>query len=288
MISGQASNLETQSDCQVFANFVPFGTDADGQVIGQGCVYPRSALTIADQLTARGLRWRGYMQDMENGGPGVATTCRHPALNKPDDTQQAQVGDQYAARHNPFVYFHSLIDDDARDCLANDVPLTYLPADLARASRTPNFSFITPNLCEDGHDAPCVDGRPGGLASADEFLKEWVPRITSSPAFKKDGLLMITFDEAEGSGLEGDASACCNQPPGPNTPNPGGPVPGPGGGRIGALLISPFIKAGTVNPSPYNHYAFLRTVEDFFRLPHLGYAGRPDLRGFGSDVFGAG
>ena len=73
---------------------------------------------------------------------------------------------------------------------------------------------------------------------------------------------------------------------GPNTPNPGGPVPGPGGGRIGALLISPFVKAGTVNPSPYNHYAFLRSVEDFFRLPHLGYAGRPDLRAFGSDVFG--
>ena len=43
---------------------------------------------------------------------------------------------------------------------------------------TPNYSFITPNLCNDGHDEPCVDGKPGGLKSADEFLKLWVPRIT--------------------------------------------------------------------------------------------------------------
>ena len=41
--------------------------------------------------------------------------------------------------------------------------------------------MITPNLCHDGHDAPCVDGEPGGLASADEWLKKWVPAITESP-----------------------------------------------------------------------------------------------------------
>src|SRR5205814_5768954 len=136
--------------------------------------------------------------------------------------QSAKVGDQYAARHNPFVYFHSLIDDDAR-CQSHVVDLSQLDKDLARPKTTPQFSFITPNLCHDGHDSPCVDGQPGGLVSADAFLQAWVPRIESSPAYAEGGMIVITFDEAESS----DASACCNEQPGPNTTNPGGLTPGP-------------------------------------------------------------
>ena len=60
---------------------------------------------------------------------------------------------------------------------------------------------------------------------------------------------------------------------------------GPGGGRIGALLLSPFIRAGTVSDVPYNHYALLRSVEDIFHLAHLGYAGQPGLKRFGADIF---
>jgi len=56
------------------------------------------------------------------------------------------------------------------------------------------------------------------LEGANEFLKTWVPRILASPAYKQDGLLLVTFDEAEvqTSPPSGDASACCNQPPGPS------------------------------------------------------------------------
>ena len=103
MISGQAPNVQTQSDCQVYSEMLPGVVGPDGQAIGQGCVYPAAVPTVADQLAAKGLTWKGYMQDM--GSP-----CRHPALNGRDDTQSARVGDQYAARHNPFVYFHSIID----------------------------------------------------------------------------------------------------------------------------------------------------------------------------------
>ena len=162
------------------------------------------------------------------------------------------------------------------------MPLSALPADLASAERTPNLSFIVPNLCEDGHDAPCVDGRPGGLESADAWLREWIPRILDSPAFQQDGLLVVTFDEAGD-----DASACCDEPIGPNTPNNGGSIPGRGGGRIGAVLVSPFIAPGTVNDTPYNHYALLRSLEDVFGVGHLGYAARPGLRAFGDDVYAA-
>jgi hypothetical protein len=51
------------------------------------------------------------------------------------------------------------------------------------------------------------------------------------------------------------------------------------------VLLSPGIAAGTVTNRDYNHYSLLRSIEDFFGLPHLGYAAAPDLQAFGSDVF---
>ncbi|HET7654420.1 MAG TPA: alkaline phosphatase family protein [Acidimicrobiales bacterium] len=281
MVSGQAPNPQTQSDCQFFTDFVSLtggALDGNGQAVGTGCVYPANVRTVADQLESAGFTWKGYMEDM-------GTPCRHPAVNSRDETQSAKVGDQYAARHNPFVYFHSIIDDPAR-CAAHVVDLKALPADLASEKTTPAFSFISPNLCNDGHDAPCVDGKPGGLVSADAFLQEWVPRITSSPAFAKNGVLIVTFDEAEVGDAATDTRACCHEPTGPNTLMPG--IVGPGGGRTGTVVLGPKIRPGTVSDEPYNHYSLLRTFEDLFGLTHLGFAGQAGLRAFGGDVFTGG
>ena len=46
------------------------------------------------------------------------------------------------------------------------------------------------------------------------------------------------------------------------------------------MLLSPFLKPGTVSNVPYNHYSMLKTIEDIFGLDHLGYAGQPGLQGF--------
>jgi hypothetical protein len=291
LVSGQGANVETQADCQIYSDFVGGVIGLDGQAIGQGCVYPSSVKTVADQLTARGLTWKGYMEDMGNDTAREAALCGRPQLNTRDNTQTASPEDQYAARHNPFVYFHSIVDDPV-SCEQHDVPLTQLPADLAKSRNTPNFTFITPDLCNDGHDGDgtpgsCADGGPGGLVAADAFLKTWVPRITGSQAFTRDGLLLITFDEAEGEPPSGDASACCNEAQFPNTPNNGGPVPGMGGGRVGAVALSPFIRAGTVTNHSYNHFSMLRSIEGLFGLPYLGYANTPDPGSFGADVFTA-
>jgi len=269
-ISGQSPNPSTQSDCFRYTNFAAAGTGAYGQALGKGCVYPTSVKTVADQLASSGKTWRGYMEDM-------GTPCRHPQIGSPDPTIVARKGDQYATRHNPFVYFHSIVDGP--QCAANDVVLSKLTGDLASAATTPNLAFITPNLCHDGHDAPCVDGQPGGLVSADRFLAQWVPKILASPAYQAGGMLVITFDEAE----TGDASACCHTPPSPNTAKPG--LTGPGGGRVGALVLSPRALAGTMSATPYNHYALLCSIENVFALPHLGFAGAPGLACFGTDVY---
>ena len=293
MVSGQGSNPQTQIDCQFYTPFVGGQIGGFGQALGTGCVYPASVKTIANQLSVRGLTWKGYMEDMGNAA-GQPKTCRHPVLGSRDPTQSARVGDQYAARHNPFVYFESILSSPM--CAKDDVPLTQLPGDLRSAATTPNYSFITPNLCDDGHDIKCVDGRTGGLPGADRFLRLWVPRILSSPAYKRDGMLAIVFDEAEdmldwlkyhpkGVPPGGDASACCNEPQFPNTVNNGGLNVGRGGGRTGAVLLSPFIDPGTVDRVAYNHFSLLRSIEDIFGLGHLGYAGMPGLRALGADAF---
>ena len=278
MISGQAPNAETQADCKVFSDFVRSspGRGAHGQVRGRGCVYPSDVETVADQLETAGFAWKGYMEDMGADPARESAACGHVPIGTTDATNHASDKDQYADKHDPFVYFHSIIDNRAR-CAAHVVNLDALESDLRKPETTPNFSFITPNLCHDGHDAPCIDGKPGGLVSADRFLRKWVPRILASPAFKRDGLLVITFDEGT------DASACCGERPLPGGPEPG--RSGPGGGRIGAVLLSPMIAPGRVSRKSYNHYSLLRTVEDIFGLSHLGYAAAPQLRSFGKDVF---
>jgi hypothetical protein len=252
MISGQAPNIVTQADCPLFLDFIGTGPIVSGQAVGQGCVFPASVGTIADQLETAKLSWKGYMEDMGNDpSRGDQSTCGHPALNAQDNTQSANAKDQYATRHDPFVYFHNLIDDQAR-CDSHVVNLDALNADLASAGTTPNLVFITPDLCHDGHDATCADATEnGGLKGINDFLTEWVPKILASPAYQQDGLLIVTFDEASTS----DGSACCGEaggpPTSPNTPLPG--ITGSGGGKIGAVLLSSFIKPGTTSALSYNH-----------------------------------
>jgi hypothetical protein len=304
MISGQAATPETRNDCFIFADFQLTGITPDGQAIGKGCVYPSSVKTVADQLKAAHKTWRAYMGDMGNDPNRESATCGHAPLNQVDNTESAEapspsvpLGDQYAARHNPFVYFHSIIDSP--DCNSNVVNLNELPTDLASEETTPNFVFITPNLCDDGHDGPCKNGQPGGLVSADLFLQKWVPMIQASEAYRRDGLLIINFDEAGASIAPNpnggfivsfDGQFCCNEQPGPNL----GPFPQSsqigsftltfknyGGDRTGAVLLSRFLQKGAVSNIPFNHYSLLKTIEDIFDLDeHLGYAGQPGLMDF--------
>ena len=198
---------------------------------------------------------------------GMKSPCRHPEAGAEDANQDASPDDQYATRHNPFVYFAAITSSP--DCQKNVVDFTELAGDLRSAATTPNLSYISPNLCNDGHDSPCADGREGGMVSSDVWLQKHIPTILDSPAYKQDGMLVITFDEADGARQ------------GPKGAVPGGTA----GGRVGALVLSPFVRGGTTSDKPYSHYSLLATIEDTFSLPRLGYAGAPGLNAFGSDVF---
>lgn len=239
--------------------------------------------------------------------------CDHPKkIGDPDLTTLPswlhQNRDHYTPRHNPFVYFRSLIGKgDAPHsvvCDQNDVPLEDadhhgLQYDLEH-NDIPSFVFISPDLCHDGHSY-CSSAKPGGaneiraseMESIDSFLDKWGPVIQNSAAYKDGGLIIITFDEAEvpkhlaprdepGDDAEVDDTwdlSCCAEKPGPGWKHPG--LEGPGGGRVGAILISPYIKPHSPdNNNEYNHYSMLRSIEDFFDLDHLGYAAQGGLNTF--------
>ena len=296
LISGQPPNVENQSDCQVFSDFAGALTLPDGVESGVGCVYPAGVENIGTQLTAKGLNWKAYEEDMGNDPNRETAACGHPAVNSSDGTQDAEVGDGYATRHDPFVYFHSVIDDQTYcddHVVALGSPTGAMPAaaltgetglatDLKKISTTPAFSFITPNLCDDGHDYPCTNQAGGisALADIDTFLSTWVPKITASPAFRRNGLLEITFDESDGP--QSDSAACCGEVPGPGSPLPG--ITGPGGGRVGAVLLSPFIAPDTISTTDYNHYSSLASWESLFGLARLADAATVTST-FGSDVY---
>ncbi|MCU4187310.1 alkaline phosphatase family protein [Acidiferrimicrobium sp. IK] len=295
MVSGQPPNPETQLDCQVYSDFLTLGA-LNGIQTGAGCVYPDTIANIGNQLTRKGLTWKAYEQDMGNDPNRETAACGHPSINSIDGTQKAVAGDGYAARHDPFVYFHSVIDYPTY-CDAHVVAMgapdgtmpaaalageTGLATDLQRASTTPAYSFITPNLCADGHDYPCVNttGGTSALDDIDSFLSTWVPKIMASPAYKRGGLIEITFDESDGP--QSDSSACCGEGPTVASLLPG--ITGLGGGKVGAVLLSPYIKGGTTTAAAYNHYSTLATDEKIFGLPRLGEAASVTST-FGPDVF---
>jgi phosphatidylinositol-3-phosphatase len=290
LVSGQAPSLGTQADCPLWTPFPgQFIAGPYHQALGEGCVYPTTVPTLGNQLSATGRNWAAYLQDMGNdpARDNTVSTARGPACGHPatwaiDHTQKAAKGDQYAARHNGFTFFRSVTANEAF-CDAHILSFRPLPGNLAHASATPAFSFIAPDLCNDGHDAPCASGAPGGLMQADAFLSQWVPKIMAAPVYRDGGLIVITFDEGS------DSAACCGETAGLGPGHPNVPLPGrtgPGGGRIGAVVLSPLIRPGTVSTVAYNHYSLLRTIEDIFGLPHLGNAAMLQVRSFGPDVFG--
>jgi phosphatidylinositol-3-phosphatase len=294
LISGQGPTAETAANCPNYSDIAPATVGADEQVTGQGCVYPSSTETLPGQLTAKHLTWRAYIEGMDEGGTGVPPApaggaCGHPVLGAagggaPIPAATPPAGQTYATWRNPFVYFQALIGSPA--CASNDVGLNKLASDLSNPKNTPNFAYIAPDLCHDGSPTPCANGAPAGLGAAEGFLKQVVPEITGSKAYKENGLLVITVDQAPSSGAFAESSSCCGQPQFPNLPAASSPLGPKGGGQVGALLLSPYIKQG-VSQEPYNHFSLLRTTEDLFDLEHLGYAGLSKVSSFEPSIFAA-
>jgi hypothetical protein len=245
MVSGQAPNADTRGDCATYAEFPSRAkTASNGDVSGDGCIYPDTALTIGDQVTSSGKFWGAYVEDEGN------QPCVHPNSGAADDAALPGAGAEYDTRHNPFIYFHSLLD--LGDCATDDLALTALPKALRSAANTPEYSFIGPDACDDASATTCPGGDLSGLAGENAFLATWVPQILASPAYKKNGMLLIVFTT-----------------PGPaatSSPKTSTAV------RTGALVLSRYSTAGTTVKATYNPYSVLVSIEDLFGFTPLAHA----------------
>ena len=248
-ISGQAPTADTKAGCPDYGK----------------CVYSAEELTLADQLGIAQFSWRAYVEGMVDPTTGAPANCVYPQPGAPENTAPGS----YSSKANPFVYFHSLLD--LGDCASNDVPATELDKDLTKATKTPSFSYIAPSTCNAGVPGQCppnADGTPAteGAAAADAYLGQLVPKILASPAYKKDGLLIVAFSEAPA--------------PPAGAPAPAEPL------KTGALLLSPFVTAGSTDAGEYTPYSLLKSTEDLFGLEYLGKAAGAKVRSFGQGLRG--
>ncbi len=253
-LSGQPPTKATEAECPVFTAFPPTSKlSKAGIVSGEGCVYPVEVFTLGDQLEVGGFSWRAYLEGMVDPTTGAPGNCVYPGA---EEEEKPETGG-YSARLNPFTHFHSLLDLGA--CSTNDVPITELKKDLKSEAKTPSFSYISPDLCSAGVTGQCPEGAPTGPAAADAWLAEVVPEILESPAYKKDGLLIVSFGGVN--------------PPVP--PTEGAPAPATSANplKTGAVLVSKFVTKGSTDAAHYTPYSLLRATEELFGLGQLAKAG---------------
>jgi membrane-associated phospholipid phosphatase len=141
---------------------------------------------------------------------------------------------------NPFLHLDSVRSSPLR-CY-RVVPLTQLNADLERG-RIPRFALVTPDLADDMHS--------GSIRQADTFLHRLDHQLLAASPRGSGMLLIVTFDEGRSDhGLHGR----------------------PGGGHVATIVVGPGVPVGARDPTPYDHYALLRSLERRFGLRPLRHA----------------
>ena len=206
---------------------------------------------IVDRIEGSHRTWKAYMEDYpsscgSNCSPGGCFVGGNstPGL--------------YASIHNPFVYYHDIVNSTSRCSRivpANSlIPPTQICGtskapgivetdnlflqDLNSASTSSNYMFLTPNTVDDVHD--CMD-----VSTPNLYLQQLVPRLLNTTLFKtKRAALFITYDEPDGFGASQSQlySVWASQ---------------------NALYTQPTFKSN----NHYTHFSLLKTIEDNWGFP---------------------
>jgi hypothetical protein len=241
--------------------------------------------TIADQLAEAGRSWRSYQESLPAGSPdrvnysdGFFSNLNNFSTLTPAQTPpltSAGIVALYAAKHNPFVYFRSVQEDNSFKNIVSFEGPRGLFADL-REGHVPSYSFIAPNQCNDQHGRgnagpfcafdPTDNGTQAGLNPAlinrgDIEVKNLVHAIKSSPAWK-DGrsAIVVVWDENDYSTV-------------PNT------------NQVVVIVDTNYGRHGVQSTQRYTHFSLLRTVEGALRLPCLNHACDKNVHAM-TDLFG--
>jgi hypothetical protein len=174
----------------------------------------------------------------------------------------------YAAKHNPMVFFtDSSGGNDATT--ANPLRTQYAPlqrlfTDLANDT-VADYNFISPDQFNDMHTTLAggykgLTGDAAKILQGDDFLRQIIPVIMASKAYKEHGAIIIWFDESEQDGVAGDNLDDFNH-------------------TIGEIVISPRAHKNVhgipyASPLNFTHSSDLRTIQEIFRTsgPFLGDA----------------
>jgi hypothetical protein len=181
---------------------------------------------LATQLQSAGIAWGAYFQNM-------------PYRCYLEDSYQGL----YAKKHNPFIYFKNLSEQS--DMCDNLQPYGNLLSQIANSS-APDFIWVTPNLCNDGHDCP--------NAAIDSFLSSFVPTVMKSTWFANNAAIIITFDEGASD------LGCCRYAD---------------GGHIATIVISSEIHKHLISNTPVDTPGILSSIESVYNLPKLNEANNP-------------
>jgi phosphatidylinositol-3-phosphatase len=184
------------------------------------CTHCRVAhVNLIDQLSAAGISWKAYVGGMPApcfGGTSAAW---------------------YRMAINPFAYLSDIASNPSR--CSRVVPDSALSDDLGKG-RLADFSWISPNLCNDGHSC--------GVRRGDRYLARVVPTLLRE--LGPHGLLIVTWDEGH------SGRGCCG-------------FAGAGGGHVPLILAGPDVRRHGISRDPATDYTVLRMVEASFGLPPL-------------------
>lgn len=208
------------------------------------------AQSLADQLTAAGMTWKGYFQSLPPVPSSGLVSSGHNANGPYTFKWPSSSNALYAAKHNPFLNFTG-----TQTALANMVDDSQLATDLA-ANALPNFSLVVPDQCHDMHGT----GGCGNLISdGDSYVGSTVRAIMASQQWQEGrNAIVITWDEDDFSDQGQTGTGCCGFDP--------------GGGHVATIVITNKTSSPIVDNTPYNHYSLLRSIEDAFGLPCLAHA----------------
>lgn len=238
-----------QDDNQFYCTPAMSGTDPN--CAGTTVDHTVNAPSIADQLTAAGMTWKGYFQSL----PPTPTTyvTSGPGANGPYTFKWPSSAHAfYASKHNPFVNFTG-----TQGAVANMVDDSQFATDLSN-NALPNYSLIVPDQCNDMHGTGGCSN-PDLIAAGDAYVGKTVGEIMSSKQWSEGrNAIVITWDEDDFSDSGQPGTGCC-----------GTTV---GGGHVATIVITNKMTAPITDATPYNHYSLLRSMEDAFGLPCLAHA----------------
>lgn len=265
LVSGLDPTTQINQNCPLYSE-LPSESATDG------CVAAEDVRTIADTLTAGAMMWSVYAEGADNAEAGRAGTCQVPELGQQDPFFTATEQSPFTTWSNPLLYFRSVTSSPSCGALVQG--LGGLAKDL-KASGSSQFNLVIPDRCHAGSPVACGPGATAGLDSSNDFLKETVTSITASDDYKNGGLIAITFDRP---GVDPA------QPTAATAETSDAELPA---GKVGLLLISPSVQAGSVvSEGGYNHYSLLRSISNWLGLSQLGHADDSSVLSIPDEVVG--